>query len=114
MAWRSSLREVSFDVADKRPSRLNAVVHIDAAFPLSVYEWRLQQEVTLRQVRGAGMTDDQVRHFVDGYYPAYELYTEGLRQRVIGDGPPDMRDKHGSKLRLVVGSDRRVLKVERP
>lgn len=107
------MSEVSFDVADKFPSRLNAIVHIDAAVPLSVYEWRLQQEVTLREVRGAGMTDDQVRHFVDGYYPAYELYTEGLRQRVIRDEPPKSRDKYGSKLRLVVGSDRRVLKVER-
>ena len=52
------------------------------------------------------MTDEQVRHFVDGYYPAYELFTETLRAGVFGE------DK-GRQLRLVVGPDRKVIKVER-
>ena len=52
------------------------------------------------------MTDEQVRHFVDGYYPAYELFTETLRAGVFGE------DK-SRQLRLVVGPDRKVIKVER-
>jgi D-glycerate 3-kinase len=62
--------------------------------------------VDLRKKRGSGMTDGQVRHFIDGYYPSYELFTETLRAGVFGD------DK-GRQLRLVVGSDRKVVKVER-
>ena len=31
-----------------------------------VYEWRLEQEASLRLKKGDGMTDDQVRKFVDG------------------------------------------------
>merc|ERR1712098_197488 len=58
-------------------------VHIDAADPLFVYRWRLQQEATTRREKGAGMTDEQVENFVNGYYPAYELYTETLRRGVF-------------------------------
>ena len=31
-----------------------------------MYGWRLEQEVALRKSRGVGMTDEQVRKFVDG------------------------------------------------
>lgn len=31
-----------------------------------VYEWRQEQEQTLRAAKGTGMTEDQVNHFVDG------------------------------------------------
>ena len=51
------------------------------------------------------MTDEQVKEFVDGYYPAYELFTETLREGVFED--------KGRQLRLVVGQDRKVVKVER-
>ena len=45
-----------------------------------MYTWRLEQEHNLWKSKGKGMSDDDVKTFVDGYYPAYELYTEGLRR----------------------------------
>lgn len=85
---------------------LDAFVHIDAEDTKFVYDWRLQQEAALRASKGAGMTDEQVINFVDGYYPAYELYTPMLRKGIFESG-----DK-GRQLRLVVGQDRRVKSIE--
>jgi D-glycerate 3-kinase len=58
---------------------LDALIFLSAADLQFVYEWRLQQERHLRVDRGSGMTDDEVIAFVNGYYPAYELYTDGLK-----------------------------------
>ena len=91
---------------DKLTNSLDALMHIDAADLQYVYQWRLQQETTLRAVKGNGMTDEQVRHFVDGYYPSYELYVDHLRAGVFG---PDS----GRQLRLIVGPDRKVIQVIR-
>ncbi|UKZ73684.1 hypothetical protein TrVFT333_001334 [Trichoderma virens FT-333] len=52
----------------------------------------------------AGMTKEQVVKFVDAYYPAYELYSEGLRNGLFTDKP-------GAQLRMVVGRDRKVKQV---
>jgi len=83
----------------------DAFIHIDAQETNYVYEWRLEQEQRLREEKGSGMSDEKVREFVDGYFPAYELYTEGLRRGVVrGKG-------EGRQLRLVVGRDRRVVDI---
>ncbi|KAK9460475.1 P-loop containing nucleoside triphosphate hydrolase protein [Lipomyces oligophaga] len=79
----------------------DAFVHIDAENTRYVYNWRLQQEAELRRNTGKGMTDAQVVEFVDGYYPAYELYTEGLRKGIFSSS--------GAQLRLVVARDRHVV-----
>ncbi|KAI1628186.1 glycerate kinase [Exophiala viscosa] len=93
---------------DELTSQLDAFIHIDAADPLYVYKWRLEQEANLRASRGSGMTDEQVKHFVDGYYPAYELYTDTLRDGVFKDTKTDWQ---GRQLRLIVGQDRKVKEV---
>lgn len=95
---------------DNITSQLDAFIHIDAQDPQYVYQWRLEQEEGLRASRGSGMTDEQVRHFVDGYYPAYELYTETLREGVFKGITGDSAWK-GRQLRLVVGEDRKVREV---
>ena len=94
----------------------------DAEDTQYVYNWRLQQEAALRASKGTGMTDEQVVNFVNGCksaihgraltclltrtdYPAYELYTDVLRQGIFSE------DK-GKQLRLVVGEDRRVREVQ--
>lgn len=82
---------------------LQAFIHIDAEDTGFVYEWRLQQEQALRHETGTGMSDKEVVKFVDGYYPAYELFTEALRNGVLKG-----EDRTGRQLRLVVGRDRRV------
>lgn len=38
----------------------------DAENSRFVYEWRQEQERTLRAAKGTGMTEEQVNHFVDG------------------------------------------------
>ena len=90
---------------DQITDQLDAFIHIDAADPQFVYEWRQEQEVGLRKSKGRAMTHQQVRHFVDGYYPAYELFTGTLRTGVF-------REENGKQLRLVVGENRKVQKVE--
>ena len=82
----------------------DAFIHIDARELGWVYEWRLEQEEGLRRERGVGMSGEMVRRFVDGYFPAYEMFTEGVRGGVV-------RGVDGAQLRLVVGRDRRVLEV---
>lgn len=87
----------------------DAFIHIDAEDLTYVYEWRQQQEEHLRRDKGdasAGMTPEQVARFVDGYFPAYELYTDRLRAGIFPGRP-------GSQLRLTVGKDRKVKEVVR-
>lgn len=82
---------------------LDAFVHLDALRTEWVYGWRIEQELSLRSLTGKGMTDEQVVGFIDAYYPAYELYLEQLRKGVLGPG---------RQMRVVVGTDGRVLGVE--
>lgn len=87
----------------------DAFVHIDSEDAEYVYAWRQEQEDSLRISRGdpkAGMTSEQVVKFVDGYYPAYELYTEGMRRGIFKERP-------GCQLRMIVGRDRKVKEVVR-
>jgi len=82
----------------------DAMIHIDAQETKWVYDWREEQEVVLREEKGTGMSPEQVRTFVDGYYPAYELYTANLR-----NGFFKTRDGiEGKQLSLIVGRDRGV------
>lgn len=39
-----------------------------------VYEWRIEQRVKLIEERGQGMTEEEVRAFVDRYMPVYECW----------------------------------------
>jgi D-glycerate 3-kinase len=91
--------------------QLDAFIHIDAFDPLYVYQWRLEQEHALWEKKGSGMSDDEVTRFVDGYYPAYELYTESLRGGVFAGQAEEAA--RGRQMRLVVGEDRRVREVVR-
>ena len=87
---------------DQVTDRLNSLIHLDAQEPLFVYSWRLDQEIRLRKTKGSGMTDAQVKSFVDGYYPTYELYTEKLR---AGAFP----GQSGKQLRIILGQERQVV-----
>ncbi|KAI9761099.1 MAG: hypothetical protein M4579_001251 [Chaenotheca gracillima] len=92
---------------------LDALIHIDAEDLTYVYAWRLDQERALRASKGSGMTDEQVKEFVDGYYPCYELYTSALRRpAAFVSGDEKRRMQKRPQLRLVVGRDRAVKTVE--
>ncbi|KAI9839263.1 MAG: hypothetical protein M1819_003257 [Sarea resinae] len=89
---------------DPLTDSLDALIHLDAEDTHFVYQWRLEQEAALRATKGSGMNDEQVVEFVNGYYPAYELFTDTLR---AGISPGDK----GRQLRIVAGRDRKVQHV---
>lgn len=85
----------------------DAFVHLDSEDTAHVYAWRQEQEDSLRRAKHdetAGMTPEQVVRFVDGYYPAYELYTEGLRRGIFAH-------RQQCQLRIVLDRERRVKQV---
>lgn len=84
--------------------QLDVLIHVDAEDPRFVYNWRIQQETAMRKTKGTGMTDEQVIHFVDGYYPAYELYTDELRTGAFNG-------EKGKQLRLIIEEDRKLKEV---
>lgn len=100
---------------DEITSQFDGLIHIDAEDHLYVYEWRSEQEHNLIKAKGSGMSDEEVKNFVDGYYPSYELYVDGLREGVFKTLKKEgsVSDWEGRQLRLVVGKDRKVKQVER-
>lgn len=89
---------------DSLTDMLDAFVVLDAEDTHYVYDWRLEQEQKMREEKGQGMSNEQVRKFVDGYYPAYELFSETLRQGAL--------EERGRQLRLVIAKDRKVMHDE--
>jgi D-glycerate 3-kinase len=88
--------------------KLDAVVWLNAQDVNFVYTWRLQQEHMMKQAHGRGMTDDQVKVFIDGYMPAYEMYIDGLMNGALFKG------KEGKEiLRLDYDKDRKIVDVQR-
>lgn len=57
---------------DKLTSQLDALIHLDAEDPMLVYQWRRQQESSLRETKGSGMKDEQVLDFVNGCMHCFE------------------------------------------
>lgn len=90
---------------DELTDRFHVLIHIDAADPIFVYRWRMEQERALWQSKGCGMTEAQVTSFVNGYYPAYELYNDDLRR-----GSMKLPNR---QLRLIIGQDRELQDVIR-
>lgn len=78
-------------------SQFDVFVHLSAINISYIYKWRLEQEHALVAKKGKGMSDDQVKQFVDGYMPAYELYSLQLNNR--------------PGLHLKLDEDRRVVEV---
>ncbi|KAF1979977.1 P-loop containing nucleoside triphosphate hydrolase protein [Bimuria novae-zelandiae CBS 107.79] len=87
------------------PEHFDFFVHLDTEDLRNVYRWRLQQEHALWKAKGVGMSDESVRAFVRGYMPAYELYLEGLREGLFGEGS-------GRHVRVLMDRERGAEKVE--
>lgn len=85
---------------DQLTDQIHVLIHLDAKDPMFCYRWRLEQEMTLRQVHQTGMTEDQITQFVDAYFPAYELYVDGLRSARV--------PSKGDQIRLVLDRQRNV------
>jgi D-glycerate 3-kinase len=86
------------------PQHFDFFIHIDTDDLRNVYTWRLQQEHKMIEVKGSGMSDEQVKAFVDGYMPSYELYLDTLRQGFFED--------KGRMVRVVLDKSRSIEKIE--
>ncbi|USP76820.1 uncharacterized protein yc1106_04094 [Curvularia clavata] len=83
------------------PKHFDFFIHIDTEDLRNVYMWRLEQESKLREEKGEGMTDEQVRRFVDGYMPSYEIYLDQLREGLF--------EEKGRMVRVVLDAGRKVV-----
>lgn len=86
------------------PQHFDFFVHIDTSDLHNVYIWRLEQEHKMIAAKGSGMPDDQVRAFIDGYMPSYEIYLDTLRQGLFSD--------KGRMVRVILDRERAVEGVE--
>ncbi|CAO2648308.1 Nn.00g075750.m01.CDS01 [Neocucurbitaria sp. VM-36] len=67
------------------PQHFDFFFHIDTHDLRNVYTWRLEQEHKMIEAKGSGMSDEQVRAFIDGYMPSYEIYLNKLREGLFED-----------------------------
>ncbi|OWZ35134.1 D-glycerate 3-kinase [Cryptococcus neoformans var. grubii Br795] len=70
-----------------------------------VWTWRLQQEHNMKAKNGGnGMTDEQVRHFINRYMPSYELFQDGIDKETTS--------WRGKGLRFIVNIKREIVGTE--
>ncbi|TPX56851.1 hypothetical protein SpCBS45565_g08336 [Spizellomyces sp. 'palustris'] len=61
---------------------MNALIHIHPSSLSHVYTWRLEQEHTMKALNGGhGMSDQEVKEFVDMFMPLYAACLPGLFER---------------------------------
>ncbi|OCF30789.1 D-glycerate 3-kinase [Kwoniella heveanensis CBS 569] len=89
----------------------NAWRHIDCFVQIQplqldyVWTWRLQQEHHMKsQNGGIGMTDEEVRAFIQRYMPSYELFQFGIDKQTA--------PWSGKGLRYIVDIGRNIVDVE--
>lgn len=86
------------------PQHFDFFIHLDTDDLQNVYTWRLQQEHKMIEAKGSGMSDDQVRAFIDGYMPSYEVYLDKLREGLFQD--------KGRQVRVELDKLRRIERLE--
>ncbi|OAK99748.1 P-loop containing nucleoside triphosphate hydrolase protein [Phaeosphaeriaceae sp. SRC1lsM3a] len=86
------------------PQHFDFFVHIDTNDLRNVYTWRLQQEHKMIEGKGSGMSDEQVRAFIDGYMPSYEIYLDRLREGLF--------QEKGRMVRVVLDKARGIETIE--
>lgn len=100
------LQEVNKQLAKFHPvwDAFDYFVFIDTDSTDSVYDWRQEQEDDLIARTGSGMTNGQVKAFVDRYMPMYVLYY----WRLCRGGTLT----RGKNLRVKINKKREVLGIE--
>ncbi|KDQ55219.1 hypothetical protein JAAARDRAFT_37747 [Jaapia argillacea MUCL 33604] len=79
-----------------------------------IYKWRLEQEHYMKSLNGGkGMTDSQVKSFVDRYIPGYIFFSDGITEGAIDPStnvriPPRWKDKG---LSITIGETRDLVSV---
>ncbi|RIA96074.1 P-loop containing nucleoside triphosphate hydrolase protein [Glomus cerebriforme] len=78
----------------------------------NVYSWRLEQEHNMKRLGKDGMSDEQVKDFVDRYMPGYELYLERLcNENFFSGDVKEDKEIYGRHLKLVINHEREIVKV---
>ena len=90
---------------------LDAMIVLDAEWAWA-YEWREEAEEALRREGRGAMSESEVRAFVDGYVPAYELYLPGLRDCTLAGEKWKEGKGEGKVLKVRVGRGRECLGSE--
>ncbi|GAA94285.1 uncharacterized protein L969DRAFT_97391 [Mixia osmundae IAM 14324] len=75
------LRELNHNLsqaADAIYPYFHAFVQLRASKLDDIFLWRIEQEHSLLAAKGAGMSDEQVKLFVERYMPGYELWSGGI------------------------------------
>lgn len=83
---------------------LNAFVHLVAQDINFVYDWRFEQEETLRKNKGddrAGLNMDELRDFIDRFIPVYRIGVPKLREGLF----PSSRNR---QLEVILNHDRQI------
>ncbi|KAI0079258.1 P-loop containing nucleoside triphosphate hydrolase protein [Panus rudis PR-1116 ss-1] len=86
----------------------------DEAHPyVHIYKWRLEQEHNMKAANGGrGMTDEQVRAFIDRYIPGYVFFGEGVVKGTLHeDGARQLPPWIGNGLRIQIDESRNVVDV---
>lgn len=84
---------------------IDCFIQLKPASMAFVWEWRLQQEHNMMAKNGGkGMTDDQVRQFIERYMPSYELFAGGVHG-------PDAKWS-GKGLQMTLAKSRAVTAIE--
>ncbi len=86
------------------PQHFDFFIHIDTNDLRNVYVWRLEQEHKMIAAKGSGMSDEQVKAFIDRYMPSYEIYLDTLRQGLFED--------RGRMVRVVLDRQRSVERID--
>jgi D-glycerate 3-kinase len=90
---------------------LDVFIHIEAEDINYVYQWRLEQEHNMKRQRKSGMSDEQVKDFIDRYMPAYELYLERLGNENFFSKDTKEDEIYRRHLKLVINKEREIIKV---
>ncbi|KIJ65926.1 hypothetical protein HYDPIDRAFT_87458 [Hydnomerulius pinastri MD-312] len=97
---------------------LNAFIQIKgpASSPYAIiYKWRLQQEHNMKATNGGrGMTDEQVKTFVDRYIPGYVFFGDGVTRGSVDEaGRGKAPTWSGRGLVVTIGSERELLEISK-
>lgn len=83
----------------------NAFIHLVAQDINFVYDWRFEQEDTLRKNKGddsAGLSRDALKDFIDRFIPVYSIGVSKLRAGLF----PDQQKR---QLEVVLDHDRQIV-----
>ncbi|KAI5115758.1 hypothetical protein M0805_005748 [Coniferiporia weirii] len=79
-----------------------------------IYKWRLQQEHNMKAKNGGkGMTDEQVKTFVDRYIPGYAFFLDGIEHGYVDkSGSRQLPTWLGNGLKVSIDENRGLLSVD--